>query len=61
MDGRRVHWVQSFRGGDRYSLIFYDTTGKAPTPKGRAVLDLLPLEQGGGGAARDEGREVQLE
>lgn len=25
VDGRRVHWVRAFRGGDRYSLIFYNT------------------------------------
>ena len=40
VDGRYVHWVRSFAGGDRYSLIFYDTTSKAPTPKGKAVLTL---------------------
>lgn len=38
VDGRYVHWVRTFAGGDRYSLIFYDTTAKAPTPKGKAVL-----------------------
>jgi hypothetical protein len=25
VDGRRVHWVRTFTGGDRFSLIFYDT------------------------------------
>jgi hypothetical protein len=25
VDGRHVHWVRTFTGGDRYSLIFYDT------------------------------------
>ncbi|CAE8608152.1 unnamed protein product, partial [Polarella glacialis] len=27
VEGRRVHWVRAFRGGDRYSLIVYDTAG----------------------------------
>ncbi|KAL1526122.1 hypothetical protein AB1Y20_014851 [Prymnesium parvum] len=26
VDGRYVHWVRTHRGGDRFSLIFYDTT-----------------------------------
>jgi len=26
VDGRRVHWVRTFFGGTRYSLIFYNTT-----------------------------------
>ena len=25
VDGRRVHWVRTFHGGDRYSLIWYNT------------------------------------
>ena len=25
LDGRHVHWVRTFRGGDRFSLIFYNT------------------------------------
>ena len=25
VDGRRVHWVRAFRGGERFSLIFYRT------------------------------------
>lgn len=25
VDGRRVHWVRTFHGGDRYSLIFFNT------------------------------------
>jgi hypothetical protein len=36
IDGRFVHWVRPFGGGDRYSLIFYATTG-SPTPNRRAV------------------------
>jgi hypothetical protein len=35
VDGRKVHWVRTFTGGDRFSLIFYDTTDRQPTP----VLD----------------------
>ena len=27
VDGRHVHWVRTHRGGDRFSLIFYNTTG----------------------------------
>mmetsp|Transcript_14919 Transcript_14919/g.40673 ORF Transcript_14919/g.40673 Transcript_14919/m.40673 type:complete len:554 (+) Transcript_14919:19-1680(+) len=36
VDGRHVHWVRTFSGGDRYSLIFYDTVGE-PEPVGPAV------------------------
>ena len=32
VDGRCVHWVRTFCGGDRYSLIFYDTSNRNPTP-----------------------------
>lgn len=32
VDGRRVHWVRTFAGGDRFSLIFYDTTDRQRTP-----------------------------
>ena len=32
VDGRHIHWVRSWNGGDRYSLIFYDTTNKFATP-----------------------------
>ena len=28
VDGRRVHWVRAFSGGDRYSVIYYVTAGK---------------------------------
>lgn len=31
VDGRHVHWVRTFCGGDRYSLIFFDTSDKFPT------------------------------
>ena len=37
VDGRHIHWVRSFCGGDRYSLIFFDTSDRAPTPVGAAV------------------------
>lgn len=32
VDGRRVHWVRTWEGGDRYSLIFFDTSDRRPTP-----------------------------
>lgn len=32
VDGRKVHWVRTWQGGDRYSLIFYDTSDRNPTP-----------------------------
>jgi hypothetical protein len=32
VDGRHVHWVRTWEGGDRYSLIFYDTSDRHPTP-----------------------------
>ena len=28
LDGRNVHWVRTWKRGDRYSLIFYDTTDR---------------------------------
>jgi len=31
LDGRHVHWVRSWEGGDRYSLIFYDTSERLKT------------------------------
>lgn len=31
VDGRKIHWVRSWEGGDRYSLIFYDTTDRFQT------------------------------
>eukprot|EP00966_Prymnesium_polylepis_P179251 4149718-Prymnesium_polylepis.1 len=37
VDGRHVHWVRTHRGGVRFSLIFYDTAGRAPLPRGAAV------------------------
>ena len=32
-DGRHPHWVTQHQGGDRYSLVFYNITGKR-TPRG---------------------------
>ena len=32
-DGRHPHWVTRHQGGDRYSLVFYNITGKR-TPRG---------------------------
>lgn len=31
VDGRHVHWVRTWEGGDRFSLIFYDTSDRNPT------------------------------
>lgn len=36
VDGRHVHWVRAWEGGERYSLIFYDTTDRFQTP----VMDM---------------------
>jgi len=38
VDGRNVHWVRSFTGGDRYSLIFYDTSESRPSPPGPPIV-----------------------
>ena len=32
VDGRHVHYVRTWQTGDRYSLIFYDTSDRHPTP-----------------------------
>ena len=32
VEGRHIHWVRSWDGGDRYSLIFYDTTDRFRSP-----------------------------
>ena len=29
VDGRHVHWVRTYTGGDRYSLVFYDVGSHA--------------------------------
>lgn len=45
-DGRHVHWVRTWEGGDRYSLIFYDTSDRHPTPViPTGVDDVMPNEQ----------------
>jgi hypothetical protein len=44
VDGRRVHWVRTWAGGDRYSLIFYDTTDRNTTPVMEGGLDVLYLQ-----------------
>lgn len=31
VEGRRVHWVRTWEGGDRYSLIFYNTSERNST------------------------------
>lgn len=56
MDGRHVHWVRSWgsrqqppppAGGERYSLIFYDTSGRAPRPVLSSGVDVAWLADGG--------------
>jgi hypothetical protein len=43
VDGRFVHWVRRFSGGERYSLIFYMTSGDG-NPRERAVhTDFKPM------------------
>ena len=32
VDGRHIHWVRTWCGGDRYSLIYYDTREQNATP-----------------------------
>jgi hypothetical protein len=32
VEGRHVHWVRTWKGGDRYSLIFYNTSDRQPMP-----------------------------
>eukprot|EP00121_Abeoforma_whisleri_P000209 Awhi_evm1s188 len=39
-DGRFVHWVRPFSGGDRYSLIFFSTKESHGTPKSFCVYPL---------------------
>ncbi len=43
VDGRNVHWVRTWNGADRYSLIFYDTTDRHMTEKIEAGVDLAFL------------------
>ena len=44
VDGRHIHWVRSWETGDRYSLIFYDTTERARTGIMDAGVDLSFIE-----------------
>ena len=44
VDGRHVHWVRTWTGGDRYSLIFYDTSDRFVTPILPNGVDLDYLE-----------------
>ncbi|KNC74297.1 hypothetical protein SARC_13153 [Sphaeroforma arctica JP610] len=37
-DGRFIHWVRSYGGGDRYSLIFFTNSVQMSTPKTCAVF-----------------------
>lgn len=40
VDGRNVHWVRPWDEADRYSLIFYDTSDRFPTPITESGVDL---------------------
>jgi len=40
VDGRHVHYVRSFGGGNRWSLIFYDTTDRNKTDVIKSGIDL---------------------
>ena len=31
LDGRHVHWVRAFEGGDRFSIIWYNTESEQQT------------------------------
>lgn len=44
VDGRRIHWVQTWEEGDRYSLIFYDTRDRnaGKTDWYEEIYDYLP-------------------
>lgn len=43
VDGRHVHWVRTWEGGDRFSLIFYNTSDRNPT----SILEMgVDLEWG---------------
>jgi hypothetical protein len=46
VDGRHVHWVRSWNDGERFSLIFYDTTDRFQTPIIRTGADLSFLDVG---------------
>jgi hypothetical protein len=45
VDGRNVHWVRTWDGGDRYSLVFYNTSDREPSPVIKAGVDLNYLSQ----------------
>ena len=38
-DGRCIHWVRKYEKGDRYSLIFYDTTDQNKIKHNEAGVD----------------------
>ena len=44
VDGRHVHYVRTWEHGDRYSLIFYDTSDRHPTPTLDSGVDESFLE-----------------
>jgi hypothetical protein len=43
VDGRFVHWVRRFGGGDRFSLIFYMTAGEGSMKRRAAYTDFKPF------------------
>ena len=45
VDGRHVHWVRTWEKGDRYSLIFYDTTERKKTSIMKSGLDLTFVDE----------------
>jgi hypothetical protein len=40
VDGRNVHWVRPWLSGDRFSLVFYDTSNRNPKAVIRSGVDL---------------------
>ena len=44
VDGRHVHWVRSWSSGERFSLIFYDTTDRFQTPIIKSGVDTSFLD-----------------
>eukprot|EP00979_Chaetoceros_neogracilis_P011679 scaffold2946_cov278-Chaetoceros_neogracile.AAC.10 len=45
VDGRHVHWVRTWEKGDRYSLIFYDTTERKRTSIMKTGLDVSFVQE----------------
>lgn len=47
VDGRHVHWVRTWAGGDRYSVIFYDTRQRQTnkTAMAMGVVDVVAADE----------------